>query len=267
LHSGAVSWCRKYGPECADGSYAAACTLENPGSLQCLVESGELSRAEAVKSILSCFIRSLLAVGFPGHLADARSIDAPDLDAAAALLREHLPKVACGVDLLGGREPLTPEMCAPMSEPYCRHVRDKDPTAYEKIAPSGYLVPGTGVWLEAGLKEEFALEEREEFDFLRFWDDEDDGYIGWRRVLEKRGCKEDEWWSDECCEEGWVDFLRSMNGPGGHAMIFKVDGEERLDSTGVVPFLHALGFHPEGVAVTPEQLPTRYVFLMGENNY
>lgn len=59
--------------------------------------------------------------------------DLCDNVAATAILREHLPQTAFGVNLLSGREPHTPEKFANLFEPYLKHVRENRSEHFESI--------------------------------------------------------------------------------------------------------------------------------------
>eukprot|EP00747_Dinoflagellata_sp_TGD_P193682 gnl/TRDRNA2_/TRDRNA2_60162_c0_seq1.p1 gnl/TRDRNA2_/TRDRNA2_60162_c0~~gnl/TRDRNA2_/TRDRNA2_60162_c0_seq1.p1 ORF type:complete len:375 (-),score=59.65 gnl/TRDRNA2_/TRDRNA2_60162_c0_seq1:83-1207(-) len=250
-----ADWCRKFVPHCCVGSYGAVCTLENPAQMQRLVDSGELSKAAAVEAILTFFIRSLLAVGRLGYDYGSphRVAESSDNAAATAILREYLPLASCNVNVLGFKEAHTPEKFANLSEPYLKHVRENDTDHFASFEAR----------VKDGLKDEFQLDACEELEINIFDEDEGD-FIGWRQFLEKQGI---DLFGDECCQAGWLKLLKSFNGPGSRNMIFNVEADGSVLAGGYfMKYRVAAGVYLEGEAVAPEQLPSHYLFLVGDDN-
>jgi len=262
LSAGVVEWCRKFAPHCCIGSYGAMCTLESPAQMQRLVDSGELSKAVVVEAILTFFIRSLLAVGRLGYDYNSmhRVTESSDNAAATSILREYLPQASCNVNLLNIKEAHNPERFANLSEPYLKHAQENDTGHFASFEAR----------VKNGLADKFQLNACEELE-INLFDDATGDFIGWREFLEKQarpcGCSGSHKWCDECCQDGWLKLLKSVNGPGNRNMIFNVDADGIvLAGSCMMKYRVAAGVYLEGEEVAPEQLPTHYLFLVGDDN-
>ncbi|CAE8598319.1 unnamed protein product, partial [Polarella glacialis] len=250
LCSGAVAWCRRFAEDVMDGAFAAVCSLQNPEWMQCRVDSGELSKSAAVKAVLASFIRSLLATGRLGSEGSGPNGagEACDHEAVTGILREHLPQTARGVNLLSGSE-----SHANLSELFMQYIAEKYP---EKVATERQRVNNN-------LARAFQLDPCEEMP-MNIWSDEQEDTVGWRQYLEERtrscGCSGSSRWCDDCCQEGWMSFLKSVHSPDN--MWFQINSDEEVYTFYKSPcmmYQFAVGVYLEGEERGPNALPTHYV--------
>eukprot|EP00931_Biecheleriopsis_adriatica_P095986 TRINITY_DN69635_c0_g1_i1.p1 TRINITY_DN69635_c0_g1~~TRINITY_DN69635_c0_g1_i1.p1 ORF type:complete len:223 (+),score=19.28 TRINITY_DN69635_c0_g1_i1:56-724(+) len=215
-----------------DGVCCAVCSLQNPARMQYLVDQGHVTKTEAVKAILACFIRALLATGRIGPRYGCGSGDPCDNLAANAILREHLPKASRGLDQLSGRDTYTPQKFANLSEPYLEYVLENKPDHFEEISQK----------VNNGMLENFRLDAKGKFSECLTCDF--DGY-------ERNGGNDDGL------------FLKILDRPGSGNLWFTAEQvEDELDIFGncCMLFKSGAGVHLEGEDIVPERLPTYYVF-------
>eukprot|EP00930_Biecheleria_cincta_P021639 TRINITY_DN15980_c0_g1_i1.p1 TRINITY_DN15980_c0_g1~~TRINITY_DN15980_c0_g1_i1.p1 ORF type:complete len:251 (+),score=42.56 TRINITY_DN15980_c0_g1_i1:291-1043(+) len=245
-----------------EGACGAVCFLESPGQMQCLVDNGDLSKTEAVKGILECFIRSLLGLGRIGtHAGRDRAGNPCDNEVASSILRKKLPHVACGVDVLRDWSTAA-DKYIDLSQTFLEYVRDADAVnleSWEKHVTCGR---------EQGCK----LRVCEEVDMALYCGDGDD-LRGWKELLERLPrsceCSGTSRTCDECCEEKWVGFLRHLSRPGNmwfqieHNMgVSKHRKKHSSDFHGFASGMYrfAGGVYIEDEIVAPNKLPSYYIF-------
>lgn len=253
---GAAAWCFKFEHDCTEGACGAVCSLENPGQMQRLVDTGGLSKTEAVKGILACFIYSILAVGRIGSHAGRDGIGDPrDNEMATTILRENLHHVACGVDVLRDWSSATDKFSS-LSRTYLASVREYDAMNLGACRQHVRLGCKHGCELHACKVE----------DIVSIWSDEDDDLIGWKQLLEQLArtceCSGSSQTCDECCNEGWVSFLRDISRPGNMWFQIKDCRGDSSDFDGFAGGLYkfAGGVYDRNEEVAPNQLPPYYVF-------
>lgn len=244
--SKAVAWCRRFAEDVQDGALAAVCTLQNPGWLQCLVDSGELSKSAAVQAVLASFIRSLLATGRLGNEGSGEigAGNSSDHDVVVGILREKLPLATRGNNLMMGIKPHTT-----LTEHYLEYFTKKYP---EKAATEVERVKAN----LAGAFDLIACEECEELP-MNIWSDEQDKTVGLREFMQ------------ECTRKGacsgsdndrWMSFPSAVQSPGSMCFLIKSDEEVyTFFPSGVMIYHFAAGVYLDGETYDSNTLPTHYV--------
>lgn len=253
LCTGTVGWCREFADGCMNGAYGAVCSLQNPSQLQGLVDNGDVSRDDAVKAVISCFIRSLMATGSICTYGDSMEGigEASDHAVTIEMLREQLPRTACGMNLLSDPRSQVPEKFDNLSKRHLNYVLEKDEKRVESAESR----------IKEGLEDTFQLEALEEMD-LNVWESADDALVGWRRFLElrKRACKcsGSARWCDECCKEPCISFLKSVHNPGN--VWFQIVNDDMFCRSPCLIYSFGVGVFLEDEVCQPDKLPTYYVF-------
>lgn len=249
LRSGAVAWSRRFAEDVQDGSLAAVFCLQNPEWLQSVVDSGEVSKSEAVKTVLSSCIRSLLATGRLGNEGSGPggAGEACDHEAATKVLSEHLPEATRGVNLLSR----SIESHASLSEAFMKYYSEKYP---EKAATERERV-------RTNLAGAFQLEPCEEMP-MNIWSDEQGATVGWRQYLQEveRSCGcaglPDVW----VLPDGWIGFHRTLHSPNN--MLFKTTSDEEVYTffpSSFMIYQFGAGVYLKGEECGPSTLPKHYV--------
>eukprot|EP00929_Paragymnodinium_shiwhaense_P055566 TRINITY_DN27840_c0_g2_i1.p1 TRINITY_DN27840_c0_g2~~TRINITY_DN27840_c0_g2_i1.p1 ORF type:complete len:398 (+),score=36.15 TRINITY_DN27840_c0_g2_i1:71-1195(+) len=245
--SGAAAWCHHFADGCLMGACAAVCSLQNPEQLQQRVDNGEITKLDAMKAVLSCFISSLLAVG---RIAAG---DSNNNARAVEVLQQFLPQVACGAHLLSDETPKPEEQLSKMVEAY---LKTEGAASVGVDRPSADLV-------DEGLAQGFELVEGDELALLNIWSDEDDAMVDWPRYLQQYNrscaCSGTDNLCNDCCKEDWLGFLRTVIGK--RSVRFRVENEDDLFAwTCCQIYTFAAGIYVEDEDQTPNLLPTHYVF-------
>lgn len=251
----AAAWCCKFKEYATEGAFGAVCFLEHPGQIQHLVDNGDLSKTEAVRGILACFIRSLLALGRIGTHAGRDGAGEPcDNEMASSILREKLPRIACGVDVLRDWSNAT-EKYVDLSQTYLEYVRETDPV-------------NLGSWrthVASGRLQGCKLCACEEIP-MNLFNDDDTELIGWKELLDRHHrsseCFSTSQTCNERCEEEWVGFLRYLDRPDNVWFQIEHNMGDSSDFDGFAGGMYkfAGGVYIGDEVVAPSQLPSYYIF-------